>query len=71
MMKLFALAIVAAAVSQTAPVPPQSTGTPQPTPTATPVSPAAKSINEAGPRGPAPSRPKPRPTTKPGVKFGE
>ncbi|WP_199560128.1 hypothetical protein [Sphingomonas psychrotolerans] len=73
MLQVFALAIAAFALPQTAPVAQQRPDAPQPTPTATPTdtpgTPAGKSINEAGPQGPAPSRPKPRPTTTPGVKF--
>lgn len=45
---------------------------PTPEPSATAASePAGKSISEPGIKGPAPDRPKPRPTPKPGVKFGQ
>jgi hypothetical protein len=76
MLQVFALTVTAFALSQTAPGSQQRPGAPQPAPTASPTdtppnTAAGKSINEAGPKGPAPSRPKPRPTTKPGVKFGE
>jgi hypothetical protein len=75
MLQVFALTITAFALSQTAPVTQQRPAAPQPAPTATPTdtpgTPAGKSINEAAPQGPAPSRPKPRPSTTPGVKFGQ
>lgn len=43
-----------------------------PVPIATPTTGVAgKSHSEAAPQGPAPTKPKPRPTQKPGVKFGQ
>lgn len=72
MVKFFALTISAFMFSQTAPVSPQRADAPQPTPTPTPTNTVAgRSINEAAPQGPAPSSPKPRPASKPGVKFGQ
>ena len=72
MLQVFALSMSALALSQTAPASQQRADLPQPTPTATPTATptsAGKGINEAAPQGPAPSRPKPRAKTTPGVKF--
>jgi hypothetical protein len=72
MLQVFALTISAFMLSQTAPASPQRADPPQPTPTATPKDTVAgKGINEAAPQGPAPSRPKSRSASKPGVKFGQ
>ncbi len=69
MLKLFAGTAFVAMLAQTAPhTGMQHKHTPQME--ATPTSmPAAKSISEPGVKGPAPDRPSPRPSPKPGVKF--